>query len=87
VAHRAGRPRSREKRVERIEFNRGENRYLLVARAGAVETRRSRAVRGVVLKSEVLSLDAWIDALSGDLATEAKASEQSRLALDELLRG
>ncbi|MGI8422309.1 MAG: hypothetical protein ACR2MU_08670, partial [Gaiellaceae bacterium] len=58
VARRAVRLMSREKRVERIELDLGENRYLLVARAGAVETRHSRAVRGVVLKSEALSLDA-----------------------------
>jgi hypothetical protein len=78
---------SKEKRVERIELELGENRYLLAARGGAVETRCAKAVRGVVLKSEVLPLGVWIDALARDLAIEARASEQSRLALEQLLSG
>jgi hypothetical protein len=52
-----------------------------------VETRRATAVRGVVLKSEAVPLDAWIDALAGALASEARSSEQSRVALEQLLRG
>jgi hypothetical protein len=40
-----------------------------------------------VLKTEVVALDAWLDALARDLAIEAQASEQSRLALEQLLRG
>jgi hypothetical protein len=39
------------------------------------------------LKSEVVSLDAWVDALLAELANEAETSEQSRLALQQLLEG
>jgi hypothetical protein len=87
VERRAVRRFSKEKRVRRIELSLGDNRYIAVAHEGALETRCAKAVRGVVLKSEVLTLDAWLDALARDLALEARASEQSRLALDELLRG
>ena len=78
---------AREKRVRSLECNLGEQRYLLAYQGGAVETRRATAVRGVVLKSEAVPLDAWIDALAGALASEARSSEQSRVALEQLLRG
>jgi hypothetical protein len=78
---------SKEKRVARIEVALGDNRYVAVAQDGALETRCAKAVRGVVLKSEVLTLDAWLQALGRDLAVEAEASEQSRLALEQLLGG
>jgi hypothetical protein len=56
-----------------------------VARGGTVETRRAKAVRGVVLKTEELPLEQWIDALARDLALEARTSEQARTALEQLL--
>ncbi len=76
----------KEKRVKRVECDLGDLRYLLASEGGAVETRRATAVRGVVLKSEAVPLDAWIDALARDLAIEARSSEQSRVALEQLLR-
>jgi hypothetical protein len=78
---------AKEKRVRSVECNLGDQRYLLAWEDGAVETRRATAVRGVVLKSEAVPLDAWIDALAAALASEARSSEQSRIALEELLRG
>lgn len=85
VQRRAVRLLSKQKRVERIEVDLGGSRYLLAAGEGAVETRCAKAVRGVVLKSELLPLETWIDALARDLSAEAGASEQSRLALEQLL--
>jgi hypothetical protein len=87
VARRAVRFLAKEKHVATIECQLGERRYLLAARSGTLETREATAVRGVVLKSEVLPLDAWIEALAGALAAEAGSSEQSRLALERMLRG
>jgi hypothetical protein len=78
---------SRHKRVERIELRLGEHRYLLAVHGAAVDTRRAKVVREVVLKTEPLPLDAWIDALARDLAGEARQSERSRLALERLLGG
>ena len=79
---------SKEKRVARIEVALGDNRYIAVAPGGGVlETRCAKAVRGVVLKTEALPLDGWLQALGHELAAEADASEQSRLALQQLLEG
>jgi hypothetical protein len=87
VERRAVRRFSKEKRVARIEVTLGDNRYIAVSQDGRVETRWAKAVRGVVLKTEALPLDAWLEGLGRGLALEADASEQSRLALEQLLRG
>jgi hypothetical protein len=77
----------KQKRVERLQCELGGQRYLLASRDGAVEARRATAVRGVVLKTEELPLEEWLDALAGDLATEAQTSEQAQLALQRMLAG
>ena len=87
VERRALRRFSKEKRVARVEVALGDNRYSVVVRQGVLETRCAKAVRGVVLKTEELPLEGWLEALGRELAVEAEASEQSRLALDQLLRG
>lgn len=87
VERRAVRRFSKEKRVARIELALGDNRYLAIVQGGALETRCAKAVRGVVLKTEALPLDSWLESLARELAAEAEASEQSRLALEQLLRG
>jgi hypothetical protein len=87
VERRAVRLLSKQKRVTAIELDLGGTRYLLAAKDGAVETRCATAVRGIVLKSEIVSLDTWIDALLAELANEAETSELSRLALQQLLEG
>jgi hypothetical protein len=78
---------SKQKQVTAIEVHLGETRYLLAAQKGAMETRCAPARRGIVLKSAVVSLDAWIDALLRELAKEAETSEQPRLALQQLVEG
>jgi hypothetical protein len=39
-----------------------------------------------VLHSEELPLDAWLQALSRDLASEARDSEEARIALERLFK-
>ena len=78
---------AKQKRVARVELALGDSRYIAVSEGGVVETRCAKSVRGVVLKSEVLPLDEWLAALGRALALEAEANEQSRLALEQLLRG
>jgi hypothetical protein len=86
VRRRARKLLSREKVVRAIEVNAGENRYALtVGDSGALDTTRSAAVRGIVLKNDPLPLDEWIDALARDIAEQARASEQGRAALEKLL--
>ncbi len=86
VERRATRFLGREKRVDRIQCQLGEQRYVLSARNG-IEARRAMAVRGVVLKTEELSLDEWLGALARDLADEARTNEHAQLALQQLLAG
>jgi len=76
---------SRQKRTERVRVELGGNRYELLANAGRVEPRRATAVRGIVLKTEEMPLDQWIDDLSRDLAAEAARSRNSRQAIERLL--
>jgi hypothetical protein len=85
VGRRPTRFLGKQKRVERLECELGGQRYLLAARDGVVEARRATAVRGVVLKTEELPLEEWLDALALDLASEARTSERAQLALQRLL--
>jgi len=71
--------------VKSISVDLGEHRYELQPHSGGVTCLRARSVRGIVLKSEELDLDEWIDALSHDLTEAAEQSERGRLALERLL--
>jgi hypothetical protein len=71
--------------VYRIAVEFGENRYEIIHSAGQIQATVGKAVRGIVLKTEHVSLDDWIDQLSRELTVEANRSEQSRLALQRLL--
>lgn len=73
------------KRVERILVDLGDYRYELQSSGSRVQPSRSKAVRGIVLKTEQVPLDDWIDELSRQLTEEAERSEQARLALERLL--
>jgi hypothetical protein len=73
------------KQVRRIVVDMGETRFELAVDGSRVQPRRSRAVRGIVLKSEQIPLDAWIEELSMRLTEEAQRSEGARLALERLL--
>jgi hypothetical protein len=76
---------SREKRVRRISIGMDEARYDLERIGESIEASRCNEVRGIVIKSERLGLDEWIDALSRELANRAQQSERSMLALQRLL--
>jgi hypothetical protein len=78
---------SKEQQVEEIAVELGDDRYVLRYDGRDVDTRCAKAVRGVVLKTEPLPLDRWIDALARTLAGQAGESEQGREALARLLEG
>ncbi|HEY3766940.1 MAG TPA: hypothetical protein VGL44_17380 [Gaiellales bacterium] len=73
------------KHVRRISIGMGECRYDLEWAGQRIETSRCNEVRGIVIKSERLGLDQWIDDLSRELTDRAGQSERSRLALQRLL--
>ena len=75
----------REKRVRRISIGMDEARYDLERAGDSIQTSRCNEVRGIVIKSERLGLDEWIDALSRELMQRAQQSERSMLALQRLL--
>ena len=60
--------------------------YRLESGSSGAKGARARTVRGIVLKTEELGLDDWIDSLAQDLAHAAEQSERGRLALEGLLR-
>ena len=85
--HRAGGLLRKTHPVTALDVELGEDRFHLSSTApGQVEARRSRAVRGIVLKSEEVPLAAWIDALSQALVDHSAQSEADRTALERLLR-
>jgi hypothetical protein len=85
VERKATRFFSGEKRVARIDVRLGDLGYALRVEDDRAQTRRTRSSGGIVIKSEELSLDAWIEALAADLRAEAQRSESTRLALERLL--
>lgn len=76
---------ARGKKVHRIDINLDDDRYTLVAEGAHIRASRSHAVRGIVLKTEELPLQSWIELLSRDLAAEAAQSESARVALERML--
>lgn len=73
------------KAIERITVNAGERRLELRAGEGSIETSCSRLSGGIVLKTEALGIDAWLEALGEALSREAQRSEKTRQALERLL--
>ena len=76
---------SREKVVETIEVSLGDHRYVLQRDGRGVTASRAQEVRGVVIKRQPLELDAWVDALTGQLGELAAGSAAARAALDRLV--
>jgi hypothetical protein len=75
----------KERKARAIHVQLDDKRYEL-ARAGALlEARLSHQVRGITLKNEVLTLDAWITELSQHLARHAESSAEARAALERLV--
>src|SRR5437588_1300998 len=82
VIRRGGGLFSGTKRVERISVELGDTRYELQTAGSRVQPSRSKAGRGIVLKTEQIPLDEWIDELSRQLTVEARRSDAARLALE-----
>lgn len=72
-------------RVRAVTVELDEHRYAIERAPSGAKSTRERSVRGIVLKTEELPLDEWIDELSRDLAESAEQSERGRIALERLL--
>jgi hypothetical protein len=73
------------KRVRKIVLDSGDWRLELRLSKGVIEAFASRLSGGIVLKTEPVSVDEWIAALSEAVAAEAQRSAVTRQALERLL--
>ena len=77
---------SRERSVKEIVVSLGEYQYRIGReKQGSLVAIRAHVVRGIVLKTEQIPVDQWIDELSEALAQLASRSAQSRAALERFL--
>ena len=75
------------KLVRRIALDAGGRRLELRTEPGTVQAYSSRLSGGIVLKSEELEIDEWLQALGQALALQAQHSQSTRQALERLLNG
>ena len=64
----------------------GESTFRLTRSAGKVIAHRVMTVRGITLKTETLSLEAWVTALAEKLSEMASASASAREAFSRIAR-
>ncbi len=77
---------SRDHPVKEIIVAFGELQYVLLReKQGQLQAQRSTKVRGIVLKTEQISVQQWINEIAANLAQEAVRSAQTRSALEEFL--
>jgi len=77
---------SRERPVKEITVTMGDYQYRIGReKQGPIVTQRAKVVRGIVLKTEQIPMDQWIDELADALAHEAADSAQARIALERFL--
>jgi hypothetical protein len=85
VRHKPSRFLSRQKRIEQVEIQLGDEAFTLTLTGAGARAVRAKTVGGVVIRRQELELDRWLEALDQALAAEAQRSETARLALERLL--
>ncbi|MDQ6644495.1 MAG: hypothetical protein M3Y76_08600 [Chloroflexota bacterium] len=77
---------SREHPVKEIAVLMGDYQYRIGReKQGPIVTQRAKVVRGIVLKTEQIPMEQWINELAGALAEEAAHSAQARDSLERFL--
>jgi hypothetical protein len=77
---------SREHPVKEITVTMGDYQFRIGReKQGPIITQLAKVVRGIVLKTEQIPMDQWIDELANALAHEAAHSAQARIALERFL--
>ncbi len=77
---------SREHPVREIAITLGDFQYRIMReRQGFPVTSRAKVVRGIVLKTDAIPMEQWIEELATSLAQISMQSEQSRAALERFL--
>ena len=83
---RVGGFRSKQTEVESIDVALDEQRFELAQTRGGFECTRHTVVRGITLKREELPIADWVRELVDEVVHAAAIGEQSRIALEGLLR-
>jgi hypothetical protein len=76
---------AKEHPVKEIAVTLGDYQYRIKRERGPLLAERVKVVRGIVLKTEQIPLEQWIDELAAALAQEAANSFQARVALEQFL--
>ena len=76
---------SQGRRVRSIRIDIDDRRYELVQGKSGLECHTAHRVRDVILKTELLPIDEWIDGFSRDLLRHAEQSARVRQVLQEML--
>ena len=77
---------SREHPVKEIAVSLGDYQYRIGReRQGPLLAQRAKVVRGIVLKTEQIAVEQWIEELAAGLAQVAANSAQARAALERFL--
>ena len=77
---------SREHPVREIVVTLGDYRYHVIKeREGTIKSFRAKIVRGIVLKTEEIPMEQWIEELAEGLVQAATGSTQTRIALHRFL--
>jgi hypothetical protein len=77
---------ARERPIREIIVTLGEYQYRVTyEQQRSLITQRAKVVRGIVLKTEQLPMDQWINELARALAQEAMQSSQARISLEQFL--
>ncbi len=77
---------AKEHPVKEITVALGDNQYRISReKQGPVVTQRAKVVRGIVLKTDSIPLEQWINELAASLAQEAANSASAHAALERFL--
>jgi len=77
---------AREHPVRGITVTLGDYQYRIAReKQGPIFTQRAKVVRGIVLKTDQIPLEQWINELAASLAQEASNSAQAHAALERFL--
>jgi hypothetical protein len=77
---------SRDHPVKEIAVSLGDYQYRIgKQRQGPLLAQRAKVVRGIVLKTEPIAVEQWIEELASGLAQVAASSAQARAALERFL--
>jgi hypothetical protein len=83
---RKGKLFSSAKPVQRVTVKLGDRHFALQRERSGVSASIQKVVKGIALRTDAVSLDAWLTAIADDLNALAAQSDQARAALGRIVR-